>query len=200
MRNNIDERALMKVNQKSILYRIKIFFKNLFKRNDNLNNPLQVEYIGSKATKHDTRNAFMEYVKSIEDEETKLLKLQRQYENGEVNRNQLSKEQVSALTDLYKRQIRDLEKSNENRIQKIMQHRDGESFLKSIKNIENEETKLLKLQKQYENDEIKAKNLSINQRTDLIDLYKKQINELSISNARRKKKLLQYRRKMQTAE
>ena len=74
------------------------------------------------------------------------------------------------------------------------------TFFDYIRNIEGEETKLLKLQKKYENGEIQIKNLSCKQKIDLVNLYKKQIIQLKLHNARKKKKLIQYRKKMQTAK
>ena len=126
-------------------------------------------------------------------------KLQKQFDNGEINKNQLSEEQIANLTALYKKQISNLKESNEKRIEKIRQRKDGADFLKSIKNIENEETKLLKLQKQYDNRLIETNDLSKDQIKELINLYKKQISELRKSNEIRKEKLLLYRKNMQSA-
>ena len=70
--------------------------------------------------------------------------------------------------------------------------------MESIKNIEDEETKLLKLQKQYRSGEIKEEELSEEQINSLCKLYDKQIANLKKSNDIRKQKLLEYRRKMQT--
>ena len=64
-------------------------------------------------------------------------------------------------------------------------------------NTENDETKLLKLQRQYDSGNIKTDDLSESQMKDLIKLYKKQISELSKSNEARKQKLLQYRKRLQ---
>ena len=64
--------------------------------------------------------------------------------------------------------------------------------------IEDEETSLLKLQRQYDSGNIKVDDLSDSQMKDLIKLYKKQISELSKSNEVRRQKLLQYRKRLQT--
>ena len=72
------------------------------------------------------------------------------------------------------------------------------SFMESIKNIENEEIKLLKLQKQYRSGEIKEEELTEEQVNSLCALYDKQIENLRKSNEIRKQKLLEYRRKLQT--
>ena len=72
------------------------------------------------------------------------------------------------------------------------------SFMESIKNIENEEIKLLKFQKQYRSGEIKEEELTEEQVNSLCALYDKQIENLRKSNEIRKQKLLEYRRKLQT--
>ena len=99
---------------------------------------------------------------------------------------------------MYKKQINDLEQSNERRINKIRQSKNGTSFLKYIQTTENEETKLFKLQQQYDKKLIETKDLPKNQIKALINLYKKQIDELTMSNERRKEKLLKFRKKLQT--
>lgn len=201
MEKHLDEKSLMIVNKKSIFYKIKAFFVKLFKENSVYQNEFQVETIKDNAIQPNIKQKddFIETLINIENDETKLLKLQKQFDNGEIDRNQLSEEQIAKLTELYKKQINDLEESNEKRINKIRQHKDGKSFLKSIKNIEDEETKLLKLQQEYDNRLIEVKDIPKEKINALISLYKKQISELSKSNEKRKEKLLIYRNKMQNA-
>ena len=88
---------------------------------------------------------------------------------------------------MYKRQDRSEKNSNKK-----------DSFLENIKNIENEETKLLKIQKQYRSGEIKEEELTEEQVKSLCELYDKQIANLRKSNEIRKQKLLEYRKKLQT--
>ena len=71
-------------------------------------------------------------------------------------------------------------------------------FLDNIKNTENEETVLLKLQKRYRLGEVREKDLTSEQVDSLCKLYDKQIAELKKSNDLRKQKLLEYRRNLQT--
>lgn len=196
MGKHVEEKSLVAINEKSIFYKIKKFFKNLFNSNKNI----QPQVVNINSNIHEDgikKETFIESLKNIENEETKLLKLQKQYEKGEISTGELSSDQMSSLKELYKKQISDLEKSNEYRKKKISQHKDGKSFLENLKNVENEETRLLKLQRQYDNGAIKTEDLSNSQMKDLIKLYKKQISELSKSNEVRKQKLLQYRRKLQ---
>ena len=52
-----------------------------------------------------------------------LLELQRKYENGELDENDLTLEELDLLNKLYDIQIRDLTKSNEIRKQKLLEFR-----------------------------------------------------------------------------
>lgn len=199
MGKHLEEKSLITVNENSILYKIKTFFLRLFGKNNNIVNEPQITPIDNNNVQSNKRkDAFMESIRNVEDEETKLLKLQKQFDNREIDTSQLSKKQIADLTALYKKQINDLEQSNERRINKIRQSKNGTSFLKDIQTTENEETKLLKLQQQYDKKLIETKDLPKNQIKALINLYKKQIDELTMSNERRKEKLLKFRKKLQT--
>lgn len=200
MKKQLEEKSLVSINQKSFFYKIKIFFKKLFKGKNTVESQTQTESINNNQNQMESKpnGSFIESIKNIENEETKLLILQEKYDKGEIQESKLSKEQVLELEELYKKQISDLEKSNENRKRKILQHKDGETFLTSIRNIENEETKLIKLQKQYDNGEIKENDLLAEQIRALTSLYKKQIAELSKNNEIRKQRLLQYRKNMKS--
>ena len=65
----------------------------------------------------------MEEIRKVEDEETKLLKLQKQYRSGEIKEEDLTEEQIKSLNKLYDKQITNLKKSNEIRKQKISDYR-----------------------------------------------------------------------------
>ena len=200
MGKHLDEKSLITVNENSLLYRIKRFFLNFFRRKKSIENQPQIVTTQNNDVQTNKRQKddFMKSIKNVENKETKLLKLQKQFDNREIDKSQLSKEQIADLTALYKKQISNLEQSNERRINQIKQSKNGASFLKEIQVTENEETKLLKLQQQYDKRLIETKDLPKNQIKALINLYKKQIGELSKSNERRKEKLLQYRKKLQT--
>lgn len=198
MGKHLEEKSLITVNENGILYKIKSFFLRLFRRKNNKVNESQIAPINNNTQSDKRKDAFMESIRNVENEETKLLKLQKQFDNKEIDKSQLSKEQIADLTALYKKQINELEQSNEKRINKIRQRKNGASFLKDIQVTENEGTKLLKLQQQYDKKLIETKDLPKNQIKALINLYKKQISELTKSNERRKQKLLEYRKKLQT--
>lgn len=122
MKENTDEKSLVKINENSIFYKIKRFFKNLLSKKKDADNSIVEETTVIKQDE-DKRNQFMEQIKKIEDEETILLKLQNQYRSGEVKEEDLTVEQVSSLCKLYDKQIANLRKSNEIRKQKLLEHR-----------------------------------------------------------------------------
>ena len=123
MKKNTQEKSLVQVNENGIFYKIKSFFKNLFNRNNTANNYAIVKEDKSIVESENTKNTFMESIKNIENEETKLLKLQKQYRSGEIKEEELTQEQVNSLCALYDRQIANLKKSNEIRKQKLLEYR-----------------------------------------------------------------------------
>jgi len=199
MGKHLEEKSLIVVNENSLFYKIKSFFLKLFRGKKNALNGFSIIPVEKNEIQSDKRkDDFIESIRNVENEQTKLLKLQEQFDNRKIEKSQLSKEQIADLTALYKKQINDLEQSNERRINKIRQNKNGASFLKDIQTTENEETKLLKLQQKYDKRLIETNDLPKNQIKALINLYKKQISEITKSNERRKQKLLQYRKKLQT--
>ena len=199
MGKHLEEKSLIAVNENSLFYKIKSFFLKLFRGKKNALNGFSIIPVEKNEIQSDKRkDDFIESIRNVENEQTKLLKLQEQFDNRKIEKSQLSKVQIADLTALYKKQINDLEQSNERRINKIRQNKNGVSFLKDIQTTENEETKLLKLQQKYDKRLIETNDLPKSQIKALINLYKKQISEITKSNERRKQKLLQYRKKLQT--
>lgn len=199
MGKHLEEKSLIAVNENSLFYKIKSFFLKLFRGKKNALNGFSIIPVEKNEIQSDKRkDDFIESIRNVENEQTKLLKLQEQFDNRKIEKSQLSKEQIADLTALYKKQINDLEQSNERSINKIRQNKNGASFLKDIQTTENEETKLLKLQQKYDKRLIETNDLPKSQIKALINLYKKQISEITKSNERRKQKLLQYRKKLQT--
>ena len=124
MKENTQEKSLVQVNENSIFYKIRIFFRNLFHKKTEVENNLVVEEnISSNVASENKKSAFMESIRNIEDEETKLLKLQKQYRSGEIKEEDLTEEQVNSLCLLYDNQIARLKKSNEIRKKKILDYR-----------------------------------------------------------------------------
>ena len=124
MKENTQEKSLVQVNENSIFYKIKQFFRNLFHKNIEFESNVVVEENISNNIENETKkSAFMESIKNIENEETKLLKLQKQYRSGEIKEEELTQEQVNSLCALYDKQIANLKKSNEIRKQKLLEYR-----------------------------------------------------------------------------
>ena len=121
MKENTQEKSLKQVNENSIFYKIKRFFINIFHKETIINDTTLI--VENEVKVDNSKSAFVESLKNIEDEETKLLKLQKQYDSGKIKEEDLTQEQVKSLCGLYKKQIEKLEKSNEIRKQKLAEYR-----------------------------------------------------------------------------
>ena len=121
MKENTQEKSLVQVNRNGIFNKIKMFFKNLFSKNNVIDNNCYT--IEDEKNNENIKNSFMESIRNIEDEETKLLKLQKQYRSGEIKEEELTEEQVNSLCALYDKQIANLRKSNQIRKQKLLEYR-----------------------------------------------------------------------------
>ncbi len=199
MKNNSNENSLIKVNENSFFYKIKNFFRNLFGKKESNITPIENQVLKTQEITNNKRDSFRETVTNIENDETRLLKLQKQFDNGEITEEELTQKQIEDLENLYNKQIEELQKSNELRKEKIKNSKYGSQFFDKIKAIETDETRLLKLQKSYESGEVKEEDLTDEQVNKLLELYQDQIDGLRISNERRKQKLLEYREKMKKA-
>lgn len=198
--NNSENNSLVKVNERSIFYRITNFFRKIFGKNkvNEYSNPTISTDVENIKKNQQIKSDFMDSIKNIENEETKLLKLQKQYEEGLIKEEDIPYYKIEKLEALYNKQNIELEKSNVNRIKKIKDNPDSSRFIEKIKSIENKkETKLYKLQKRYENNELSESDLTDEQVDDLLDLYQDQIDGLEKANSFRKQKLLLYRKNMQ---
>lgn len=124
MKENTQEKSLAQINENSLFYRIKKFFKNLFNKNkDTIYDNSVIEETNNLVENENKKSSFMDSIKNIENEETKLLKLQKQYRSGEIKEEELTEEQVNSLCTLYDKQIVDLRKSNEIRKQRLLEYR-----------------------------------------------------------------------------
>lgn len=81
------------------------------------------EAVNIKSENQNNIDSFIESIRNIENEETKLLKLQQQYRRGEIKEETLTKEQVNALCSLYDKQIANLRKSNEIRKKNLLEYK-----------------------------------------------------------------------------
>lgn len=200
--NNSENKSLIKVDERSIFYRIKNFFRNSFGKNkiNEYNNPTVNPNVENIKQNQKIKSDFMDSIKNTENEETKLLKLQKQYEEGLIKEEDIPYYQIEKLEALYNKQNKELEKSNINRIKKLKDNPVSSKFIEKIKSIENKkETKLYKLQQRYENNELSENDLTDEQVDNLLDLYQEQIDGLERANSFRKQKLLSYRKNMQSA-
>ena len=124
MKENTQEKMMVKVNQNNIFYKIKMFFRKLFnKTSSNANESNNITDTTTTSNIEINKNSFMEDIKNIENEETKLLELQRQYRAGEIKEEDLTEEQISSLCALFDKQIESLRKSNEIRKQRLLEYR-----------------------------------------------------------------------------
>ncbi len=124
MKRKAQEKRLITVNENRIFYKIKIFFKNLFNPRKKVENVFSVEdEVNIKSENQNNIDSFIKSIRNIENEETRLLKLQQQYRRGEIKEETLTKEQVNALCALYDKQIANLRKSNEIRKKNLLEYR-----------------------------------------------------------------------------
>ena len=112
----------LKINKNNIFYKIKSFFKNLFYKDRKIENDVQIETISNDniAKNENSKSAFIENIKIIEDENTLLLK---RYIRGEIKKEDLTEEQRKSLYTLYHKQINNFKKSNEIRKNKLLQYK-----------------------------------------------------------------------------
>ena len=117
MGENTQEKNLIEKEEKSLFGKIKSFFKKLFgKKQVEINDEPVVE-------QEEAVNDFKETIKMTEDEETKLLELQKRYRRGEIAENDLTEEQIDALCDLYDKQIEEIKESIRIKEEKIAEHK-----------------------------------------------------------------------------
>lgn len=116
------ENSLEVVKKYSVWNKVKQFFKGFFikKKKKAFNN---INLNKNEVENNIQKEQFMKYIKNVEDDETKLLKLQQKYRNGEIKEKDLSQEELKSLCDLYDRQIKKLEKSNNFRKERIKEFR-----------------------------------------------------------------------------
>ena len=119
MKENTQEKGLIQINENSIFYKIKRFFRNLFAKKETAIKPV----LNMEVRENNNRNSFMEDIRNIENEETKLLKLQKQYHLGQISETDLTDKQIKDLTNLYRKQNEQIRKSNEILEQELLNYR-----------------------------------------------------------------------------
>ena len=112
-----EEKHLINVNKKGIFNKIKIFLMKLFRKSKK-----DLKGDSSKIDKNTKKESFVNSMKIEESEEKELLRLQEQYRKGKIKEEDLSKEQIDKLCDLYDRQIENLQKEINIRKQEILEY------------------------------------------------------------------------------
>lgn len=121
MNEKTQEKSLIKINDNKLFHKIKNFLNKLFnKKNEDFCNTDT-----NKVSMEEEKALFIKSIKNIENDEIKLLKLQKKFRNGEIKEEELSKEQINALCQLYDKQIEELKKSNEIRKQRLLINREN---------------------------------------------------------------------------
>ena len=112
MEENTQEKSLIKKD--GFFGKVKNFFKNLFKKKDK-------NVVKNDNSKKENSN-FKENIKVVEledSEEIKLIELQKRYRRGEIAENDLTEEQIEALSELYNKQIEALRRIIEEKEKQI---------------------------------------------------------------------------------
>ena len=112
-----EEKHLINVNKKGIFNKIKKFLMKLFRKSKK-----DLKGDSSKIDKNTKKESFVNSIKIEESEEKELLRLQEQYRKGKIKEEDLSKEQIDKLCDLYDRQIENLQKEINIRKQEILEY------------------------------------------------------------------------------
>ena len=96
--------------------------QKVFYKDRKIENNVQIETISNDniAKNENSKSAFIENIKIIEDENTLLLK---RYIRGEIKKEDLTEEQKKSLYTLYHKQINNFKKSNEIRKNKLLQYK-----------------------------------------------------------------------------
>lgn len=93
------------ISTNGIMYKIKSFFKNLFKKK---------EVIVEEKKEEKIENSFNESIVIKKDEEReRLLELQKRFREGKLNPEDVTEEDIDKLTELYNEQIEALNKQIE---------------------------------------------------------------------------------------
>lgn len=91
------------VAENGLIYKIKLFFSNLFKKNNKGKHDMDI----NKTTESfSNKSNFQNDIKIEPDvEREQLLKLQKDYESGIIKEENMTEEQVNKIEKLYKEQI-----------------------------------------------------------------------------------------------
>ena len=108
MKKKSDNKSLVKVND-NIFSKIKKFFLKLFKY-DIKNDYADINEVihNNQTDKSEDRNEFINQLKEMQNSDTNVFNLQREYENGQLKVSDMSEDEYSKIEELYNRQIENL--------------------------------------------------------------------------------------------
>lgn len=96
----MEEKSLINIEKGNIFKKIKLFFNKIFNKNR------KIETTTNNIQPKNNFNMIDELHK-----ENKIIKIQRDYENGKITENELSESDRQELLNLYKKQIVNLEEN-----------------------------------------------------------------------------------------
>lgn len=96
----MEEKSLINIEKGNILKKIKLFFNKIFNKNR------KIETTTNNIQPKNNFNMIDELHK-----ENKIMKIQRDYENGKITENELSENDRQELLNLYEKQIVNLEEN-----------------------------------------------------------------------------------------
>lgn len=109
------ENKYLQVGKENILKKFINFIKGIFGKKEEPKDNIEMK----KAEKESEATNFFDTIKVVKDEDKEMIALQNKYENNEVNLSSLSDEEISELSELYKRQVSDLKKKLEDKKQQL---------------------------------------------------------------------------------
>lgn len=121
MKENTQEKKMIERNKNSIVDKIKKFFRKIFYKKEKNIKEIVEEVI--RESEEQNNSNFKENLKIFELNEEKLLDIQQKYRNGEINKRELTDEQIEKLCELYDKQIAELQESIEIKIQKLAEYK-----------------------------------------------------------------------------
>lgn len=108
MRENFDDKSLVKVTN-NIFFKIRNWFVNLFRfKTNRIENTINVTNTNIDVSKSNTKQEFLNSLKTLENDDTNIFNLQRKYENGLLKVSDMSEDEYSKIEDLYNRQIENI--------------------------------------------------------------------------------------------
>jgi len=114
------EKSLTKISEKGIFYKIKSFFVRLFKKKEET---VIIEEKQVSIPEKQQKKSLIEEIAGKSSEELAILDLQKKYKAGEIKEEEMTKEQVDALCDLYDKQNEQLQREIEYKEKKLLEYK-----------------------------------------------------------------------------